>query len=120
MVKYAMAEKTVRRVKGKLTEAQKRRHRAIREQVGRDKPRLARKALTKKAERIALRDAMLSLKTQREARGLSLGDVADRSGIDKSRLSKLENDPDANPTLTTLTRIADAIGVKLTIQVNAA
>ena len=55
-----------------------------------------------------------------EARGLSLADVAERSGIDKSRLSKLENDPRANPTLATLTRIASAMGVKLSIHVDVA
>ena len=55
--------------------------------------------------------------TEEEATDLILSDVAERSGIDKSRLSKLENDPRANPTLTTLTRIANAIGVRLEIHV---
>ena len=56
------------------------------------------------SEWVALHDAMSSLKQQREAHGLSLGDIAERSGIDKSHLSKLENDPHANTTMTTRTR----------------
>ena len=115
-----MTQRSIKRFKGKLTDAQKRRHRRIREQVERDEPRLAREALVKKAELIALRDAMAALKREREARDLSLADVAERCGIDKSRLSKLERDPQSNPTLATLARIAEAIGVKLTIHVNAA
>ena len=67
-----------------------------------------------------LRNAMQLLRQARENAGLSLADVAARSGIDKSRLSKLENDPHPNPTLNTLTRIANAIGVRLSIRITAA
>jgi len=67
---------------------------------------------------MALQSAMTILMRERKARGLSLGDVAKRSGIDISRLSKLENDPRSNPTLSTLTRIASAIGVKVSIHVD--
>jgi len=61
--------------------------------------------------------AVRLLKEARQAAGLSLADVAARSGIDRSRLSKLENDPHGNPTVTTLARIADAVGVRLAIRV---
>jgi len=81
---------------------------------------LTRDALGKKAELMALQSAMTILMRERKARGLSLGDVAERSGIDKSRLSKLENDPRSNPTLATLTRSASAIGVKVSIHVDVA
>lgn len=107
----------MKRVSGKLTAEQKTRHRRILEEVRREERRLTREALGKKAELTALRDAMAVLKLEREARGLSLADVAERSGIDRSRLSRLENDPRSNPTLATLTRVAGAIGVKLAIQV---
>lgn len=103
-----------------LTEAQKRRHAEIRRQVTADKPRLVREATEHRREREALIGAMQLLKREREARGLSLSAVAEASGIDKGRLSKLENDPFPNPTLATLIRIADAIGVRLTLQVAAA
>jgi len=114
-----MTRRISKRIEGRLTDTQKQRHRAIREQVEKDRPGLTREALAKKSELVALRDAMMMLKREREARGLSLGDVSERSGIDRSRLSKLETDPRANPTISTLTRVAEAIGVTLTIQVAA-
>jgi transcriptional regulator with XRE-family HTH domain len=46
----------------------------------------------------------------REQAGLSLTDVADRSGIDKAALSRLENGLYSNPTINTLARYAKAIG----------
>jgi DNA-binding Xre family transcriptional regulator len=64
-----------------------------------------------------LRDVLAALKQAREQRGLSLGDVAAVTGIAKGNLSRLENDPAANPTLETLLRLADAIGVDLTLDV---
>jgi len=83
--------------------------------VRRSKPARARKS-----ELDELHHAAQLLKQAREAAGLSLSDVATRSGIDKSRLSKLENDPHPNPTLNTLARLAHAIGVKLSIRITAA
>ena len=115
-----MGEHNIKRISGQLTAEQKRRHQQILEQVRRDRPRLTRDALGRKTELMALQSAMTVLKREREARRLSLGDVAERSGIDKSRLSKLENDPRSNPTLATLSRIASAIGVKLSIHVEVA
>jgi transcriptional regulator with XRE-family HTH domain len=41
---------------------------------------------------------------------LSLADVAKRSGMDKGRLSRLENDPHPNVTLDTVDRYAAALG----------
>jgi transcriptional regulator with XRE-family HTH domain len=38
------------------------------------------------------------------------------TGIAKASLSRLENDPAANPTITTLDRIAAALGKKILIQ----
>jgi DNA-binding phage protein len=107
----------LKRVNKPGTTEDRRRHAAIREQVEREKPSRRAAALARKEELIALRDAFLALKREREARGLTLTEVAERSGIDKSNLSKLENDPQPNPTLDTLSRIAQAIGVRLAISV---
>jgi transcriptional regulator with XRE-family HTH domain len=57
------------------------------------------------------------LKSKRQERGLSLADVQRLSGIDRARLSRLESDPDANPTVETLDRIAQALGVELRIAI---
>ena len=57
--------------------------------------------------------ALHDLKTTRNAAGLSLADVAERSGIDKAALSRLENGVHDNPTVETLMRYAAAVGKKL-------
>ena len=48
--------------------------------------------------------ALWRVEEAREAAGLSLADVAERSGIDKAALSRLENGVHDNPTVETLTR----------------
>ena len=100
----------IKRVYRKLTAQERERHRQIRERVERDKPRLNREALAVKAQMEATFAAMQTLKAERQKRGISLRRLAERTGIDKSNLSKLENDINANPTLETLVRIARAIG----------
>lgn len=57
-----------------------------------------------------LRDAVRVLRAERERLGLSLAEVGERSGIGKANLSRLENDPDPNPTLDTIMRYAEALG----------
>jgi DNA-binding XRE family transcriptional regulator len=55
------------------------------------------------------------LRQRREQAGLSLADVAERSGIDKASLSRLENGWYANPTVNTLARYARALGKRLVL-----
>jgi DNA-binding XRE family transcriptional regulator len=55
------------------------------------------------------------LRRHREQAGLSLGDVAERSGIHKTSLSRLENGWFPNPTVNTLARYARAIGKRLAL-----
>jgi transcriptional regulator with XRE-family HTH domain len=64
---------------------------------------------------IRLREAVRALKATRESLGLSLGDIKARTGIEKGNLSRLENAPNPNPTIDTLTRYADAVGKELVI-----
>ena len=54
-----------------------------------------------------------ALKAERQRLGLSLADVEARSGLKRSALSRLENDPNANPTMLTLQRYATALGLTL-------
>jgi DNA-binding phage protein len=62
-----------------------------------------------------VRQLIASLKEARLAKDLSLGEVGERSGIGKANLSRLENDPTPNPTLDTLLRYAEAVGVKMRV-----
>lgn len=57
--------------------------------------------------------AMASLRDERERRGLSLADVAERSGLDRALISRLENGKVPNPTVATLDRYAAALGKRL-------
>ncbi len=63
----------------------------------------------------SVRSAIAALKSAREAQGLSLADIRDRTGIERSALSRLEN---AVPNLTvrTLERYAEAVGKRIVIQ----
>ena len=57
--------------------------------------------------------ALQALKREREECGLSIGDVAERSGLDRAVVSRLENGKQDNPTIATLMRYAAAIGKRL-------
>lgn len=54
--------------------------------------------------------ALQSLKRHRERCGLSIGDVADHSGLDRAVVCRLENGKQDNPTVATLMRYAAAVG----------
>ncbi len=59
-------------------------------------------------------EALAGLRRKRERRGLSLTDMAERTGIDRATISKLETGKLANPTIGTLRAYARALGRRLT------
>jgi ribosome-binding protein aMBF1 (putative translation factor) len=71
-------------------------------------------ALRERMER--LQDAVRLLKAERQAQGLSLADMEMRCGMTRTALSRLENDPHPNPTVSTLARLAQALNVELTLR----
>ena len=54
-----------------------------------------------------------AIKSARQAKRLSLAQVASRSGIDKAAISRIETGQNLNPTVATLETIARAIGSRL-------
>jgi DNA-binding XRE family transcriptional regulator len=54
--------------------------------------------------------ALQALKRERERCGLTISDVAKRSGLDRAVVSRLENGKQDNPTVATLMRYAAAVG----------
>jgi DNA-binding XRE family transcriptional regulator len=58
--------------------------------------------------------ALAGLRRERERLGLSLTDMAERTGIDRATISKLETGKLANPTIGTLRTYARALGRRLT------
>lgn len=104
----------------KWTAEDRARHKAIHEQFQKEKPSLQQlvesgeyTAPISHAAYLSLAAVLSELKRAREAAGLSLADVAERSGIDKAALSRLENGVHDNPTIDTLTRYATAVGKRL-------
>ena len=96
-----------------------------RDQLSRDRPTLDDLLATgdfdepvSQGEYVALLQVMHRLKAVREGLGLSLADLAERSGIDKAALSRLETGRNPNPSLGTVNRVATALGkrVRLTIE----
>lgn len=61
---------------------------------------------------LSLIEAVAALKQAREAAGLSLTDVAERCGIDRAALSRIESGQHRNPTVSTLQRYARALGLR--------
>jgi len=69
--------------------------------------------------RARLIDALQALRDERKAQGVSLTELEQRTGIHKSALWRLEHDANPNPTVSTLMRIAEALGRQITIHLGA-
>ena len=99
----------------RLTAEEGSKYRTIREQVDAELPEL----LSRHRERIValdkIDDLVKQLRSAREEKGLSLADVSERTGMDRSALSRLESGDRPNPTVDTLVRYADAVGMRLEV-----
>ena len=111
-----MAKRNVRSVNKRLSDEERVRHKRIREQIEKEKPELIARGRRAKARHARLREAVAALKATRESLGLTLADIRERTGIEKSNLSRLENAANPNPTIDTLTRYADAVGKEIVIE----
>jgi DNA-binding phage protein len=98
-----------------LTPEEATKYRAVREQVTAELPDLIARHHERMAADEQLTALLGELKAAREAQGLSLADITDRTGMDRSALSKLETGQRANPTFETLTRYAEAVGKRLVV-----
>ena len=98
-----------------MTPEETAKYRKIREQVDSEVPEL----IARHHERVAALDKvdelLKQLRAAREQQGLTLADVSERTGMDRSALSKLESGNRPNPTVETLVRYADAIGMRLEV-----
>jgi DNA-binding XRE family transcriptional regulator len=66
---------------------------------------------------VALVKVMARLKQARTSQKISLNELAQRTGIDKGTISKLENGVFDNPTIGTIQRYASAIGKGIVVGV---
>lgn len=104
-----MAKKKLNRIIRSATPTEKRRQQKIREKTDKE---FARRRKTISASRVIL----AKLRSQRELQGLSLADVANRAGMARSNLCRLEQDGH-NVKLETLQRYAAALGCELVVEV---
>jgi DNA-binding XRE family transcriptional regulator len=108
---------TIRRItrNRRLTAEESAKYKAIREQVAEELPEL----IARHRERLSafdqLGELLSQLKAAREERGLSLADLTDLTGMDRSAISKLETGQRPNPTVDTLVRYAEAVGKHLVV-----
>ena len=110
-----MAKKNVRRSKRKLTEEEKVRMRRAKKQVEAEKDDILRRSREVFSEHEqALAQTIGDLKRARQAQGLTLQEVAERMGTDRSNVHRLEQ-CSGNPTVATLARYAQAIGNRMVI-----
>lgn len=110
-----MAKKSVRRSQRTLTGEEKARMRELRMQVEAEKEDILCQGRQVFAEHEqALAQTIGDLKRARQSLGLTLQEVAERMGTDRSNVHRLERGS-GNPTIATLARYAKAIGKRLVI-----
>jgi DNA-binding XRE family transcriptional regulator len=99
----------------RLTPEEAEKYREVREQVAVELPDLIVRHHQRTAALDQLDELLKQLKAAREERGLSLADLTDLTGMDRSALSKLETGQRPNPTVETLVRYAEAVGKRLVV-----
>src|SRR5262245_45077206 len=102
------------------TPEDKARLKAIREKFQRERPSLKRLVESGDAPPpmplgtyVQIQVLLRRLKEEREAAGLSLADIAERTGMDRAAISRLENGHQSNPTIDTIARYAAALGKRI-------
>jgi ribosome-binding protein aMBF1 (putative translation factor) len=62
-----------------------------------------------------LRKTFAALRALREQQGLSISDLAQRTGMDEATISRLENGQVDNPAVATMTQYAKALGKRVLV-----
>jgi DNA-binding Xre family transcriptional regulator len=104
----------------RLTPEEAAKYKKVREQITGELPDLLARHHERMASLDQLKELLVQLKAAREAKGLSLADLTELTGMDRSALSKLETGQRANPTVETLARYAEAVGKRLVVSVTDA
>ena len=99
----------------RLTPEEAAKYKAVRAQVAEEFSDLVKRHHERLATLDQLRGLLAQLKAAREAKGLSLADLTELTGMDRSALSKLETGQRANPTVETIVRYAEAVGKRLVV-----
>lgn len=100
----------------RLTAEESAKYRRARQGISEELPELVRRHQERAAALDDVQVLVRQLKAAREAKGLSLSDMTQRTGMDRSALSKLETGQRPNPTVETLVRYAEAVGKHLVVK----
>ena len=103
---------------GRLTSEETAKHRKVREGIAKELPDLVARHHDRSASLDQFATLPQRLKAAREERGLSLADLTELTGMDRSALSKLETGQRPNPTLETLVRYAEAVDKRLVVSLS--
>jgi DNA-binding Xre family transcriptional regulator len=107
-----------------LTDEQRRALARLTTEADRERPEVLAEAqrvfAADSAVQVELRGVFSLLRAVRKDLGVSLNELAARTGISKPALSRMENDPAPNVQLNTLVRIASALGKELRISLSDA
>jgi DNA-binding Xre family transcriptional regulator len=104
----------------RLTAEEAAKYKKIREQVAEELPDLIERHQQRMAALDQVDELVKQLRAAREEKGLSLADLTELTGMDRSALSKLETGQRNNPTVDTLVRYAEAVGKRLVVSLNDA
>lgn len=99
----------------RLTSEETAKYQEIRQQIAGELPDLISRHHERMAMLEQLQELLVQLKSAREAQQLSLSELMERTGMDRSALSKLETGQRPNPTIETLMRYAEAVGKRLVV-----
>ena len=108
---------TIRRItrNRRLTAEESAKYKEVRKRVAEELPELIARHHERLSALDQLGELLRQLKVAREERGLSLSDLTDLTGMDRSAISKLETGQRPNPTVETLVRYAEAVGKHLVV-----
>lgn len=96
-----------------LTRKEAARYHAARGQIAAELPELVARHHERTAKRQQVQRLLAKLKAARQKKRLSLADLRRLTGMDRSALSKLEAGQRHNPTVDTLVRYAEAVGLQV-------
>ena len=111
-----MTKKTAKRIFRKISPREGQRLAELRKELDEEAPELKRRASQAKRAYDTAMNALRGLREERERQGLSLADVRARSAISRESLCRMENDDEPNPTIRTLARYAEALGMTMEIR----
>jgi DNA-binding XRE family transcriptional regulator len=104
----------------RLTPEEAAKYKEVREQVAEELPDLIERHHERMAALDQVGELLKHLRAAREEKGLSLADLTELTGMDRSALSKLETGQRPNPTVETLVRYAEAVGKRLVVSLTDA